>query len=57
MKQKDTDKEKFMEMIKDSEDFRRSGRTLEDFVDRIYSNAEGAEKDMIILGVDPDAPF
>ena len=57
MKQKDIDKEKFMEMIKDSEDFRRSGRTLEDFVDRIYSNAEGAEKDMIILGVDPDAPF
>ena len=46
-----------MERVKDSEDFRRSGRTLEDFVDRIYSNLEGAEKDVIILGVDPDAPF
>ena len=57
MKQKDTGKEKFMEMIKDSEDFKRSGRTLEDFVDRIYSNLEGAEKDVIFLGVDPNAPF
>ena len=56
MKQKGTGKEKFVE-IKDSEEFKRSGRTLEDFTDRIYSNAEGAEEDMVILGVDPDAPF
>ena len=55
MKQKDTGKEKFVE-IKDSEEFKRSGRTLEDFTARLYSNLEGAEKDVIILGVDPDAP-
>ena len=56
MKQKDTGKEKFVE-IKDSEEFKQSGRTLEDFTARLYSNAKGAEEDMIILGVDPDAPF
>ena len=56
MKQKDTGKEKFVE-IKDSEEFKRSGRTLEDFTARLYSNLEGAEKDVIILGVDPNAPF
>jgi hypothetical protein len=57
MKQKDTGKEEFLEMIKDSEEFKQSGRTLEDFTARLYSNAEGAEKDVIILGVDPNAPF
>jgi len=46
-----TNPEKFVE-VKDSEEYKRSGRDLEDFEARLDT-----AQDMIFLGVDPDAPF
>ena len=46
-----TNQEKFVE-VKDSEEYKRSGRDLEDFEARLDT-----AQDMIFLGVDPDAPF
>ena len=46
-----TNQEKFVE-VKDSEEFKRSGRDLEDFEGRLDT-----AQDMIFLGVDPEAPF
>ena len=50
MKQKPANQEKMADR-KDSEEFKRSGRTLEDFEARCDAD------DIIFLGVDPDAPF
>ena len=51
MKQKPSEQEKIVDR-KDSEEFKRSGRTLEDFEARCDS-----ADDIIFMGVDPDAPF
>jgi hypothetical protein len=51
MKQKEKQQEKIVDR-KDSEDFKRSGRTLEDFEARCDST-----DDIIFIGVDPNAPF
>jgi hypothetical protein len=50
MKQKPSNQEKIVDR-RDSERFKRSGRTLEDF------EARCDDDDIIIIGVDPDAPF
>ena len=50
MKQRPVNKEK--NEREESEEFKRSGRTLEDFEARC-DTADG----IIFLGVDPDAPF
>ena len=51
MKQKDSSKEEDLN-LEDSEEFKRSGRTLKGFKERCDS-ADAIE----FIGVDPDAPF
>jgi hypothetical protein len=51
MKQKPSNQKKIVDR-KDSEEFKRSGRTLKDFEARCDS-----ADDITFLGVDPDAPF
>jgi hypothetical protein len=52
MKQRATDKSEAKNERENSEEFKRSGRTLEDFEARCDT-----ADDIIFLGVDPDAPF
>jgi hypothetical protein len=51
MKQRPVNKEEIVDR-KDSEEFKQSGRTLEDFEARCDS-----ADDITFLGVDPEAPF
>jgi hypothetical protein len=51
MKQRPENKEKIIDR-KDSEEFKQSGRTLEDYEARCDS-----ADSIVILGVDPDSPF
>jgi hypothetical protein len=52
MKQRPENKEKIIDR-KDSEEFKQSGRTFEDFDARCDSAADS----IVIMGIDPDAPF
>jgi hypothetical protein len=52
MKQKEKQQEEIVDR-KDSEDFKRSGRSLEDFEDR----CDNATVGMVMIGYDPESPF